>query len=105
MTRFISAIRYYLSYYTAKAYQFCATFPDWYGNSIAVPTRYDLMSWWSITDFLCLFSNLLYPDKVADGEVSGAMIKAALDKMPEETREKMLKELSQYVKEDSNEDS
>lgn len=85
----MSTIRYYLSYWVAKVYQFVATFPDFDGISLSVPTKYYLMSWWSITDFLCLLSNKLYPDKIEEGVISGAMINAMLDKMPKEMREYM----------------
>ena len=100
----MNEFRYYLSYLVAKAYQFVSTFPDFYNNQISVPTNYELMSWWDITDFLCLLSNKLYPDKLAKGEISGAMVKASLDKMPEEIRESMWKQLKEIQKEDLKEE-
>ena len=97
-------LRYYLSYLVAKAYQFVSTFPDLDNSKLSIPTHYEWMSWWDITDFLCLLSNKLYPVKLAEGEISGAMIKASLDKMPEEMRENMLKELQEIAKENNKEE-
>ena len=103
MNERIKEVRFYLSYLVAKAYQFVSTFPDFYGNKLSVPTNYKWMSWWDITDFLCLLSNKIYPEHLVDGEISGAMIQATLDKMPEEMRESMLEQLKEIAKEKEGE--
>jgi hypothetical protein len=85
----INNIRVIISYFLAKAYQFCGTFPRI--GDVIVPNNYDSMSWWHFTHFLCLLSNKIYPDKVENGVVTASMTFAIKDLVwPESTYEEFL---------------
>ena len=73
----INSIRIIISYFLAKTYQFCGTFP--HTGDVIIPNNYDSMSWWHFTHFLCLLSNKIYPEKVDNGMITASMTFAIKD--------------------------
>lgn len=83
------SFRILISYFLAKLYQFCGTFP--HTGDVILPKNYDSMSWWHFTHFLCLLSNKFYPEKVDNGMVTASMTFAIKDIVsPDSTYEEFL---------------